>query len=616
MYFVPGRYQNSNNADENSVICNLTGEFSAVYTALAISEPSQLVDGGENLRMNFVQFITEAVFKPVNFILDAAFLAVVLVLFVSYPIYFFIANLKKYVNEKKSAALLTETVILFVVVSFAGAIWALPEVWWFVSSWVMRIPFTLPARWAGLAWAFSSVRLLVASGFFFTVAWFFGHEYGEARWRKSALLHIGVIAIGWLFYRWVGLVFISLPLLWSYHASLRDLALVIVPASDPEDKAEQKKRRNAFMSYTWGTQSPMYVVDEHSWKEYKPRIPGDIAWAFSDFPIPVIKNLDWRPGLIWTRSHQAVGITGGTKFKRIDGPGVAFTGRLERLDQVFDLRLQLRTKEIEVVSKDGIHFLARYFTAFRIDNEDWSQETYDALRPRNYLLRGANNLNRKVGSFPFSTARVQATLGTTSTKATTGEPVYWDQWVMNIVEDQTRQVLSQKNLDEMWRPANDEKFANALNLIAAEIKGRCDLTVRSAGILLVVARVVNFRFIPREGAKENEMDEISAQQIATWKSEWDRKRDAIISDAEAEAERAQQEARAYAEAVLLNAIAEGIEKTSEINPYLPHYVIAMRFLSALQDYIHEQPEGDKRNKLANEFKTWQDTFYPGEDDEN
>jgi hypothetical protein len=273
-----------------------------------------------------------------------------------------------------------------------------------------------------------------------------------------------------------------------------------------------------------------------------------------------------------------------------------------------------------VVSKDGVHFVARYFAAFRIDNEEWKPDVYDALRPRNALLRGADKLSYTKGSFKFSAPRIQATLGVTSTKAATGDPLYWDQWVMNIVEEHTRQVISQKKLDEMWRPAKDEKFANALDLIAKEIKESCETIVRSAGILLYVARVVNFRFLPKDGAKPGEMDEISGQQIATWKSEWDRRRDQVLAEANAESERAQQEARAYAEAVLLNAIAEGLEKTSEINPNLPRYVIAMRFLSALQDYIHKQPvEGEDAEALMKrmaefqkEFKALQEQLFPDE----
>jgi len=191
---------------------------------------------------------------------------------------------------------------------------------------------------------------------------------------------------------------------------------------------------------------------------------------------------------------------------------------------------------------------------------------------------------------------------------------------MNTVEDQTRQAISQKNLDEMWRPSNDYKFANALDNIAKEIKENADLILRAAGILLVVARVVNFRFLPKDGAKEGEMDEISKQQLATWVSEWERKRSQKLTKAQAQAEYARQEARVYAESLLLNTMVESLQKAHALNDKLPPHIIAMLFLSALQDYAHKQPlEGNenetvrkKMSELRNTFKTWQEDFFPEE----
>jgi regulator of protease activity HflC (stomatin/prohibitin superfamily) len=479
-----------------------------------------------------------------------------------------------------------------------------------------------PVTWEQSAWIFSSIRWAVFLLAFFAIAYLLGHEHGKNRWLISAVGHIAVIAVGWIVNFWMGIIFISIPIIAMYYGALYNLANVILPASNPEDRTEKKKKFFVLASYTWGTQSPITVVNDHAWKKYDARIPGKITWEFAEFPIPLLNKLQ-RPGLIWTKSHQVATISGGTKFKRVDGPGVAFPGKLERLDQVFDLRIQLRTREIEVVSKDGIRFIARYFTAFRIDNTEWNKETYDTLRRANPQLRGADKLSHTEGSFPFSHARVQATLGVTSTKVGEGTPLLlWDQWVMNVIEDQTRKIISQKNLDEMWRPANDYKFANAMDVIANELKTNSELTLRAAGILLVAARVVNFKFL----FTEEQGDEIAKQQIHTWGSEWERKRHNILAEAEAESERAQQEARAYAESLLLNSIAEGLQKTHEINPELPRHVIAMRFLSSLQDYVHkevsEEEEGEeeetnktsekkKRERLSRYFQDWQDTFFSG-----
>ena len=130
-----------------------------------------------------------------------------------------------------------------------------------------------------------------------------------------------------------------------------------------------------------------------------------------------------------------------------------------------------------------------------------------------------------------------------------------------------------------------------MDTIAKEIKENAELTLRAAGILLLVARVVNFHFpLP---ISNDQLDGISKQQLATWGSEWERKRAGIIAEAEAEAEHTQQEARTYAEALMLNSIAEGLQKAKEINPRLPHYVVAMRFLSTLQDQINKTSSEDE-----------------------
>jgi hypothetical protein len=260
-----------------------------------------------------------------------------------------------------------------------------------------------------------------------------------------------------------------------------------------------------------------------------------------------------------------------------------------------------------VVSKDGVSYKARVFTAFRLDPETWDKETYEKLRRMNPVLRGADKPSYTVGSFPFSHPRIQATLGMTSTKAGTSETlIYWDQWVLNVVENTARKVLSQKNLDELWRPAEDKKFANALDGIANEIKDAAFTTLRSAGILVFVARVVNFSFPGEQG----QTDDISKQQIATWGSEWEGKSSKILAEAQAESAHAQQEARAYAQSVLLDSIVQGLKKAQKMHPDLPRYIIAMRFLSSLQDYIQKQPIEKGIEELQNHYPELQKQLFP------
>lgn len=485
-----------------------------------------------------------------------------------------------------------QTSILIIVAGLGIFLYTLPTI--FVSVFETdRLTWLIPAwQW-----------LLTLAGTLL-IAYLFGHENGEKRWLYTAVGHYAVILFGWLIDRWLGVLFVSLPLIFVFYAVLYELAHIVLPASNPEDKAEKRKRFLILVSYVWGTQLPILVVGEHAWKKPEVRIPGDFT---RDIPFP---------GMIWTKSHQVVGVTAGNQFKRVDGPGIVFTGKLERPLQIIDLRLQLRTSEIDVVSKDGIGFKARVFAAFRIDNENWDQSTLEQLARRNPLLRDAGNLDYTDGSFHYSRRRVLATIRTTGSRVDETEGwIFWDRWALNVIEDAARKVVAEKDLDELWKPAEDAKFANALEAIAQEIKRRSFETLRSAGILLYAARIVNFSFA--------EGEEITKQQIASWGAKWASKRIEILSRAQAEAEKMQQEARAYAQAMLLESIAEGLQKTQEIHPSLPRYVIAMRFLSALQDFINRRPLGEERDSeaeqriadLQNYLRNWQSSFFPGSEKE-
>ncbi|MBV6396350.1 MAG: hypothetical protein HFACDABA_01948 [Anaerolineales bacterium] len=564
--------------------------------------------------------LLETVFSLANHLFDVAFLwGGIVLLVVAYPTYLFASNLKKYVREHREQELVSQAFLAALIGAGIALVWSLADLIYYVFS-KPPTPAATALAWSELSWLFSSIRWLFLCLGLFAFAFIWGREHGSKRWLISVIGHIAIILIGWASGFWMGLFFVSAPILATYYAALYSLSTIILPASDPESREEKRQKFYTLASYTWGIQSPMTVVDGHAWKRYSPRITGDITWEFADYPIPLLNRL-LRNGVVWTRAHQVVAISGGNQFKRVAGPGMVFPGRLERPDQVIDLRLQLRSREIEAVSRDGIGFQVRYFTAFRIDNQEWSKEQYETLRRMNPILRGADKLTNITGNFPYSPQRVQAALGLASTKTEAGAPpIYWDQCVMNLVEGETRQVIKKMNLDEMWRPALDTPLVNAMELIAHEIKRNVETTLRASGILLLVARVVDFK-IP---AKEEQEDDITRQHLKTWGAEWETKRQKILADAEAESEKVQQQARADAEREILTAIADGLKATQKINEDLPQHVIAMRFLSSLEDIHDELMEGEnkdgeedegkaidlkRRDRLTRFFKDWNDVFF-------
>ena len=101
------------------------------------------------------------------------------------------------------------------------------------------------------------------------------------------------------------------------------------------------------------------------------------------------------------------------------------------------------------------------------------------------------------------------------------------------------------------------------------------------GVIVFTSRMADFKF------SEEKEDAISSQQLTTWRSSWARQADQTIAEGEAEADRLEEEARAYAQSVLLKAFAEGIKHTT---PEMSRYVIAIRFINSIQELMKKNPD--------------------------
>jgi regulator of protease activity HflC (stomatin/prohibitin superfamily) len=383
------------------------------------------------------------------------------------------------------------------------------------------------------------------------------YRFGEQRGLYSGLGQLSIIFLGWLLGRWTGIIFFSAPLLLVYYLMLYQFAMVIVPANNPEsnfvlfDKNNEKWQRFlAFIWYTWGMQYPMNVVADDWGREIPMRIKGN----------PFRQN--GVPGIILTRAHQVAGITAGTEFSRIAGPGVIFTGRFERPLEIIDLRRQVRNSWIESVTKDGIPFKAKLFMVFKVN---------------------ASSPDYNNGSFPYSikwTRRLIKLFGVSQTTPSDKTAVRWDERVVKLIEQAARQTLSQRTLNELWQPK--DRNSNTFVEIGDEtISLLQQKRLEEQGVSVFTARAVDFQF-PEE---QQDDSSIIGQQLATWKSSWESRATQMLAEGKAEANRLQEEARAYAQSVLLRALAEGIRQTT---PEISRYVIAIRFVGAIQELMKKE----------------------------
>jgi hypothetical protein len=152
--------------------------------------------------------------------------------------------------------------------------------------------------------------------------------------------------------------------------------------------------------------------------------------------------------------------------------------------------------------------------------------------------------------------------------------------------------------------------------IAAKIKEGCSGELRQRGVMLHASRIVNLEFpeteVPRQrgdeivGNAETNLiqgkfqeDQIEQKQIFAWSADWQREATQTRADGKAHADLLMQEARAYAYTNLLTAFAEGLEEARLLDPQLPRYVIAMRFIGALEKVVGQQPDAQGQSDVRN-----------------
>jgi hypothetical protein len=166
--------------------------------------------------------------------------------------------------------------------------------------------------------------------------------------------------------------------------------------------------------------------------------------------------------------------------------------------------------------------------------------------------------------------------------------VNWDDWALKQVENAARQVLSQRTMDELWHPVENDAGKSALDEIAVQVRKIAEPGLRKTGINLIACRVVNFK-LP-------ENSPIRRQQIDSWKTLWDQRITAAQSDAAAIRAEEIEKAHAYAKSEMLDAIADSIEKARALHPDLPRHVIALYYIHAIEEIVRKQPEASSKKE--------------------
>ena len=366
--------------------------------------------------------------------------------------------------------------------------------------------------WIGLLISFA---LLIAS---FSMA-------GKARrFALSTFIHLNLLVIIPLIITDpLSFLPVSLPCLAIYYYFMYQIAEVVVPSFDRDDKKERWKQFWVFFWYSWGLQYPIWIATDHAGRQIETRIPGKFTREFG------------MPGMIYADSHHAIGVTDGPKFSKVEGPGIAFTNRFERPYEIIDLRTQVRNREIQALTKDGVQFKTRLVAAFSVDRDAWGEGLHSKLSTSNPRLRNAMYLDHTLGIYPFSSKRVREVIAFGAKNS----PVYteqsksnWDDMILDKIEPIASQVLAQRNLNELWIPKDKEKYSYVADEIANEIFEKAHNRLRKRGIHLYISRIVNFRFTKGDGMDD---DSIPEKQLEAWRIPREARTRRIIEDAKSTA---------------------------------------------------------------------------------
>ncbi len=101
----------------------------------------------------------------------------------------------------------------------------------------------------------------------------------------------------WQFGRWIGILFVSLPILGIFFFTLDRLAQVVLPAADPNHlAAERWPKTTALVKYFLGIQFPVWMARSKTDREFDMRISGSPFFKIGE------------PGVVWTWPHQVAAI--------------------------------------------------------------------------------------------------------------------------------------------------------------------------------------------------------------------------------------------------------------------------------------------------------------------
>lgn len=313
---------------------------------------------------------------------------------------------------------------------------------------------------------------------------------------------------------------------------------------------------------------------------------------FEHDPANTAAEIIGGPALLTVFENTAALLEHGGGFSRIVGPGTFLLLPHERVRNVIDLQTQHRQVTEKTLTKDGLPIEAKVDLGFRITQRHLPEDApIDTTPPLSWTARFRRWLGLRVSpavleaSRPhrFSREAVRRAVYETAVFSP-DRPPDWAFSFANVRSGDISDQLAEMRLDELYAPGDPTQ--NLRRDIAA--KGL--ETARQAGAGIGVD-VVDMSMGVIELPKEHS-DPVTEQLLSNWRLEWQSR--ATVLDAEGDAKRLQlqEEARAEAQANMIQALTEGFRiATGDSNSKtISNEVIALRFIDTLEALLAKPPE--------------------------
>ena len=293
------------------------------------------------------------------------------------------------------------------------------------------------------------------------------------------------------------------------------------------------------------------------------------------------------PGWLTVGESNAVLLERGAGFSRIVGTGFYRLRPHERVRNIIDLRTHYRKDFQKVLTKDGIPVKMEVDLTFRVTEKDLPDDPLPAppppLSPLNRLrrrlhLRVRHDLLETTRPHRFSRETVRR-LTYETTVASPDQPPDWTASFYNVRSGDITDQIANRRLDEISAPEDAQTHPRAE--IARKGKEDASKIASAQGIEILDMTLGVIE-------PQDKYPHIANQIVANWKIEWERR--AKILEAKAEAKRTQllEEARAEAQANMIQALTEGYRIAIGDNPQVSKDVIALRFIDTLETLLARQ----------------------------